>query len=143
MTRVEFYVNVVDKLRKVAELSEQAVIRGRKLMVFTPDVDSTLKLEGVLWTHPPTGFLPHCRSDDVLAADTPVIVDWRAEPLVHDDVLINLRNEHPPFFSRFQRLIEIVGTDEADKAEARNRYRFYRDRGYEIKSINVLETETL
>jgi DNA polymerase-3 subunit chi len=141
MTRVEFYVNVPDKLRKVAELSEQIVSKGRRIMVYMPDAETSFKLEGLLWTHPPTGFMPHCRGDDPLAMDTPLIIDWRSEPLVHDDVLVNLRNEHPPFFSRFQRLIEIVGTDEADKAEARNRYRFYRDRGYEIKSINVLETE--
>lgn len=142
MTRVEFYINVSDKLQKVAELSEQLVSRGRRTMVYMPDAETSSKLEGLLWMHPPTGFMPHCRADDPLAVDTPLIVDWRSEPLVHDDVLINLRNEYPPFFSRFQRLIEIVGTDEADKAEARNRYRFYRDRGYEIKSINVLETET-
>ena len=142
MTRVEFYVNVSDKLRKVAELGEEIISRGRRMMVFMPDADTSSTLERLLWTHPQTGFLPHCRSDDPLALVTPLIVDWRTEPLVHDDVLINLRNEHPPFFSRFQRLIEIVGTEEADKAEARNRYRFYRDRGYEIKSINVLETET-
>jgi len=142
MTRVEFHVNAPDKLRMVAELGEQLVSRGRKLMVFLPDVEAVSTLESLLWTHPPTGFLPHCRADDPLAADTPLILDWRSDLLIHDDVLINLRNEHPPFFSRFQRLIEVVGTDETDKAEARNRYRFYRDRGYEIKSINVLEAET-
>lgn len=141
MTRVEFYVNVPDKLRKVIELSEGAVARGRRLMVYMPDTESAFKLEGMLWTHPPTGFLPHCRGDDPLAAVTPVIIDWRSEQLAHDDVLINMRSEQPPFFSRFRRLIEIVGPDEADKAEARTRYRFYRDRGYEIKSIDVLEAD--
>lgn len=139
MTRIEFYVNVPDKLRKVAELSEHIAGRGRQLMVYMPDAETLSRLDGVLWTHLQTGFLPHCRSDDPLAEVTPIIIDWRSEPLVHDDVLINLRTEHPPFFSRFLRLIELVGTDEADKVEARNRYRFYRDRGYEIKSIDVLE----
>jgi len=57
--------------------------------------------------------------------------------LLHDDILINLRVQHPPFFSRFRRLIELVGQDESDKVEARTRYRFYRDRGYEIKSFDV------
>ena len=41
------------------------------------------------------------------------------------------------FFSRFRRLIEIVGADEVDKAQARIRYKFYRDRGYEIKSYDA------
>jgi len=29
--------------------------------------------------------------------------------------------------------VELVGTDEEDKALARQRFKFYRDRGYEIK----------
>lgn len=142
MTRIEFYVNVPDKLRQVAELGERIVSRGRRLMVYTSDDETSLKLDGLLWTHSQTGFLPHCRSDDPLAEVTSIVIDWRSEPLMHDDVLINLRQEHPPFFSRFQRLIEVVGADEADKVQARQRYRFYRDRGYEIKSIDVLEAET-
>ncbi len=137
MTRIEFFFNVADKLQKVADLSESAINKGRRLMVFTPDTEATLKLENQLWAHPPVGFLPHCRADSPLADVTPIIIGWQGEQLPHDDVLINLQSQHPPFFSRFRRLIEIVGVDEADKAEARVRYRFYRDRGYEIKSFDV------
>jgi DNA polymerase-3 subunit chi len=137
MTRIEFFFNVTNKLQKVADLSESAVNKGRRLMVFTADSGAAFKLENQLWAHPPIGFLPHCRADSALAGVTPIIIDWQGEQLPHDDVLINLQSQHPPFFSRFRRLIEIVGVDEADKAEARARYRFYRDRGYEIKSFDV------
>jgi DNA polymerase-3 subunit chi len=137
MTRIEFFFNVTNKLQKVADLSESAVNKGRRLMVFAADNEATLKLENQLWTHPPIGFLPHCRTNSALASVTPIVIDWLGEQLPHDDVLINLQSQHPPFFSRFRRLIEIVGMDEADKAEARARYRFYRDRGYEIKSFDV------
>jgi len=57
--------------------------------------------------------------------------------LPHHDVLINLQKDYPPFFSRFTRLIEIVGQDEEDKAHARLRYKFYRDRGYEMRSFDA------
>jgi len=40
----------------------------------------------------------------------------------------------PSMFSRFQRLVEIVGTDADDREDARARFRFYRDRGYEIRT---------
>jgi DNA polymerase-3 subunit chi len=53
--------------------------------------------------------------------------------LVHDEVLVNLREQWPACFSRFLRLVEIVGRDEADRQAARERFRFYRDRGYEIR----------
>jgi len=57
--------------------------------------------------------------------------------LAHDDILLNLHTEQPPFFSRFHRLIEIVSAEENDRAAARERFRFYRDRGYEIHSHDI------
>lgn len=138
MTRVEFFFNVENKPLKVADFAFSAIRKNRRLMVFTPDADSAKIYETALWTASPLSFLPHCRADSPLAHATPVIVDWRVEPLVHDDVLINLQLQHPPFFSRFRRLVEIVGKDEDDKVQARQRYRFYRDRGYEIKSFDAM-----
>jgi DNA polymerase-3 subunit chi len=52
-------------------------------------------------------------------------------------VLINLQPLPPPFFSRFERLAEIVGLDDADVAAGRNRYRYYRERGYELRSHSL------
>jgi DNA polymerase-3 subunit chi len=42
-------------------------------------------------------------------------------------------------FSRFQRLVEIVGRDDEDREAARARFRFYRDRGYEIVNHDLSE----
>lgn len=137
MTRIDFYFNVEDKFRHVAELAQHAMNRQRRLFIYTADMQAAARLESVLWSHPPTGFLPHCRSDHALVAETPIIIDWQGQNLLHDDVLINLTPEHPPFFSRFKGLIEVVGRDENDRGAARGRFRFYRDRGYEIKSHDV------
>ena len=136
MTRIEFFFNVEDKLQKIAELCGSAVRKGRRLMVYSADAETTVRLGDYLWTSPAIGFTPHCRPDHALAAVTPVILDHDGQQLVHDDVLINLQQQYPPFFSRFRRLIEIVGLDEADRSAARERYRFYRDRGYEIKLLD-------
>jgi DNA polymerase-3 subunit chi len=43
----------------------------------------------------------------------------------------------PSTFSRYQRLVEIVSSDEADRVQARDRYKFYRDRGYAIKTHDL------
>jgi DNA polymerase-3 subunit chi len=137
MTRIEFFFNVEDKLQKIAELGASVVSKGRRLMVFSTDAESAATVDSYLWSNPATGFMPHCRAGHALAAVTPIIIDFHGEQLAHDDVLLNLQSQHPPFFSRFRRLIEIVGVDEADKSAARERYRFYRDRGYEIKSFDV------
>ncbi|MES2552819.1 MAG: DNA polymerase III subunit chi [Pseudomonadota bacterium] len=137
MTRIEFFFNGDNKLLKVASLADSAVKKGRKLMLYTQDEQSSIAIERYMWTQPAIGFLPHCRPEHALAGQTPVIVDWTGEKLVHDDVLVNFKSEHPPFFSRFRRLIELVGLDEEEKVAARQRFRFYRDRGYEIKSFDV------
>lgn len=138
MTRVEFFFNVENKPQKVAELAASAVRKNRRLVVFAPDIDAVRAYEAALWTMFPLSFLPHCRAESPLANVTPIIVAWRDDQWVHDDVLINLQTQYPPFFSRFRRLIEIVGIEGADKMQARERYRFYRDRGYEIKSFDAM-----
>ena len=137
MTRVEFFFNVEDKLQKLAELSEKAVAKNISVTILANDEDKAVSVQQHLWQQP-AAFLPNARLADAHAAHTPIIVDWQMDVLVNDDVLINMQHPQPTIFSRFNRLIEIVGVDEADKVLARMRYKFYRDRGYEIRSYDAL-----
>lgn len=137
MTQIDFYTHVEDKLRAACALSAKAFSLGRKVTVFCANPETAQRFDRLLWTTPAIGFVPHCAPDDPLAAVTPVIVDCHGEKLLHDEVLLNLRPEWPPFFSRFQRLIEIVSLDDEDRARARERFRFYRDRGYEIRTHDL------
>ena len=137
MTQIDFYTHVEDKLKTACALAAKAFAHGLRLTVHCPDPETAQRLDRLLWTTPATGFLPHCGPDDPLAAETPVIIDCGGDNLLHDQVLLNLRPEWPPFFSRFQRLIEIVSLEDADRAGARERFRFYRDRGYEIRTHDL------
>ncbi|MBI4191244.1 MAG: DNA polymerase III subunit chi [Betaproteobacteria bacterium] len=137
MTQIDFYFHVENKLQTACALSAKAFSRGLRVLAFCPDPESGQKFSRLLWTTPAIGFIPHCAPDDRLAAVTPVIVDHDGSNLLHDQVLLNLRAEWPPFFSRFQRLIEIVSLDEEDRRLARERYKFYRDRGYEIQNHDM------
>ena len=132
MTRIDFYTHVEDKLRTACTLAGKAYGLGLKVTVFCADSDTALRFDRLLWTTPAISFVPHCGPDDPLAAETPVIVDFQGDKLLHDEVLINLRPEWPPFFGRFRRLVEIVSREDDDRAAGRERFRFYRDRGYEI-----------
>ena|SRR5258706_9268675 len=133
MTEIDFYFHVEDKLRTACALTAKAFARGLRVFAFCPDPEVSQKLSRMMWTAQALSFIPHCTAADRLAAVTPVIVDHQSEPLVHDDVLLNLRLEWPPFFSRFRRLVEIVSLDEEDRRLARERFKFYPDRGYEIR----------
>jgi DNA polymerase-3 subunit chi len=133
VTQIDFYFHVENKLQTACALSAKACARGLRVLAYCPDVEVSSKFSRLLWTTPAISFVPHCAPDDPLAAVTPVIVDHEGSNLLHDEVLINLRNDLPAFFGRFRRLIEIVSLDEDDRQVARSRYKFYRDRGYEIQ----------
>lgn len=140
MTQIDFYTNVADKLRTACRIAAKGHSLGRKLIVFCPDAQTLQRLDRLLWMTPATGFVPHCASGDPLAPVTPVILDYRGEEPLHDQVLLNLRHEWPAFFGRFERLIEIVSMDDEDRVSARERYKFYRDRGYDIRTHDLRET---
>jgi DNA polymerase-3 subunit chi len=91
----------------------------------------------MLWITPAVGFIPHCYAADALARVTPILLDLDAAEVVNDDVLLNLGRDQPLHFSRFRRLVEIVSLDDADRNAARERFRFYRDRGYEIRTHDL------
>lgn len=137
MTQIDFYTQVDDRLHTACRLVTKARARGLRVTMYCPDREIAARLDRLLWSHPPTGFLPHCSRDHRLAAITPVIIDRVMDEPLHDELLINLHQEWPAAFSRFQRLAEIVGTDNDDRAQARQRYRFYRDRGYEIRTHDL------
>ena len=45
-----------------------------------------------------------------------MVISGAEAEMPHHDVLLNLHDDSPPLFSRFARLIEVVGTDEDDRA---------------------------
>ena len=133
MTQIDFYLNAASKLQVTCKIAEKAVRQRMKVLILVPDDIVARVLDKLLWTSPATGFLPHCMTTDSLARETPVLIGRNNDPQPHDELLINLGNTPPPLFSRFQRLIELVSIDdEADKLAARQRFRFYKDRGYKL-----------
>ncbi|MCW5590802.1 MAG: DNA polymerase III subunit chi [Burkholderiales bacterium] len=138
MTRIDFYHYAEDKLRYACRLAATVAERDNRLVVFAPDEGLLTSFDRLLWTYQSTRFVPHCRATDAIAAETPVVLASGDESLPHHDVLLNLGTEWPPFFASFERLLEIVGNDEEDKAHARNRFVFYRKRGYEI-NVNAIK----
>jgi DNA polymerase III subunit chi len=140
MTAIDFYTHVNDRLEVAAKLVAKAFAQHGSVRVLTADAAATDALGRLLWLSPPLCFLPHCRVDHRLAAETPIWVDHALEHQGPAAVLINLHPSPPPFFSRFERLAEIVGVDDAEASAARDRYRFYRERGYELRTHNLAET---
>jgi DNA polymerase-3 subunit chi len=133
MTRIDFYFEAADKLHVACRLSAKALQQKLRVLIYATDEAQAQRIDKMLWTWQATAFLPHCMTRSALAAQTPVLITHDPEDTPHDEVLLNLHQAWPPAFSRFQRLVEIVGRDDADREAARGRFRFYRERGYAIE----------
>ena len=137
MTRIDFYRYAEDKLRFACRLAAKACAKPSKVVVYSPDAKMLAEFDKQLWTWQATSFVPHCFANSGLAAQTPVVLASDEATLPHREVLLNLGDEWPPFFASFDRVLEIVSTDDADKERARGRYAFYKKRGYDIQVNDV------
>ena len=136
MTEVSFHFNVPDRTDYTCRLLRKATRQGARVVVTGPG-EVLGDLDRALWTFDPLEFVAHA----MLHKNQPVPERLRETPVwlledsaasVHHDVLLNLGHEPPSGFESFARLIEIVSTDEDERAAARDRWKHYASRGYNI-----------
>ncbi len=133
MTRIDFHSNVPNKLAYACRLVRKARAADCKIVLLGRNRSELSQLDQLLWTFSEQDFLPHVHANDPLAAQTPVILtDSDSVELPHHHVLINLSGNTPEHFARFERMFEIISSDDTDKAAGRDRYRFYKERGYPL-----------
>jgi DNA polymerase-3 subunit chi len=136
MTRIDFHSNVGDSIAYACRLVRKAYMSGQPLIVLA-EPERLKRFDEQLWTFQPLEFVPHCRADSALAPDTPVLLTESLESLGQDlkqQILLNLGATVPQQFARFERLLEVVGNEEHELVAGRDRYRFYRDRGYVLNN---------
>jgi len=140
LTQIFFYHNAADRIAAISALIGKAFLQNKPLLVYAPDVEFAGALDRQLWMVPATGFIPHVRANSPLAAQTPVLIADRLDNVdALPQRLINLSSEIPPGFSRFASVIEVVGQPDEERAAGRERVKFYKDRGYEIKYFDLSE----
>ncbi|MDI6747405.1 MAG: DNA polymerase III subunit chi [Rhodocyclaceae bacterium] len=145
MTHITFLHGAADRIQSAAQWLQKAWGERQlplpAILVYVPDAEQATRLDRLLWTQPPLAFLPHCRIDSPLAGETPVLLtdnlDRNPAAPHQESCLLNLGNTLPATFSRFEHLVEIVSTDDADRLPARDRFKFYRERGYAIDNRDI------
>lgn len=139
MTRIDFYIlpEQGSVLSTAVKLCDKASASGKQVFVSCKEGSQLDALDDLLWTQRQGSFIAHERHiGRPLSAPSPmVLIGAEPPPADWQDVLLNLSGEVPAFFSRFDRLCEIVGADEESRAQSRQRFKFYRERGYEIKTL--------
>lgn len=133
MTRIDFHTNIQDKLSYACRLARKAYAARGKVVLLAEDAAQAGALDAALWTLSETDFLPHVMAGDPLAPHTPIIIaaSDQAE-LPHFDMLVNLTRDTPDRFERFQRVFEIISTDDGDAAAGRKRYVAYKQQSYPL-----------
>jgi len=145
MTSIDFHFNTPDRLEYACRLTRKIVNAGQAnaaapLVVFCQDEERLQQFDDLLWQFSPTDFIPHVRATDPLAKDTPVLLTADDARLPVHHLLLNLDDAPPPFFSRYVRLLEVVSLLDDDKLKARERFTFYRDRGYAMTRHDLSKT---
>jgi DNA polymerase-3 subunit chi len=137
MTRITFYFNAASKLDVARKLANKVFQSGQCALVYVTEPDKQRIVDEAFWTAEQLSFLPHVRCEHPKAAETPILIGADPDALARADVLINLAAEPPAFFGRFERLLEVVGTDDQDREVARQRYRFFKERGYALETHDL------
>jgi DNA polymerase-3 subunit chi len=95
--------------------------------IHTPSENLTMQMDELLWVFRDRSFIPHqytCSENELCA----VTLNHEQLPSQRE-LLVNLAPEAPDFYNQFERVIEMVGPDDSMKQKARDRFRFYKDKG--------------
>ena len=142
MTRIDFYSledgSRGDRFQLTCRLAER-ILRspGLRIYIHVPDPREAQHLDRLLWTFKEQSFIPHGRLGEVDTRLTPVLIGGEEAPIQEDQVLINLAPSVPEFFGRFERLCEPIDLDASTRSAGRERFRYYRERGYELHHHKV------
>lgn len=144
MTQVDFYILESDsedaRLRLACRLVDKATQQDQHVFINSSSDSEAQKLDELLWTFSQGSFIPHkvVRGADDAPPREPVVIGLSQAPAGDRwDVLVNLAAEVPDFFSRYERVAEVVDGNAARREQSRERYRFYRDRGYKLNTHQV------
>jgi DNA polymerase-3 subunit chi len=144
MTQVDFYIMESDseeaRLHLACRIVDKATQQDQHVFVNADSDVVAKKLDDLLWTFSQGSFIPHriVRDEPDLAPIEPVIIGLNKNPVGERwDVLVNLAADVPEFFSRYQRVAEVVDGNSLRREQSRERYRFYRDRGYKLNTHQV------
>jgi len=145
MPKIDFYIlpesDTTARLQFACRLIEKAYKQKHRIYIHAENKMLAHQLDEMLWTFRDDSFLPHNLYGEGPEPVPPIQIGFDLTPENHRDILMNLSNQTPQFFSQFQRLLEIVAHDSTAQEAARERYRHYRAQNFEITTHKLQTTE--
>lgn len=147
MTQIDFYVlpdtTLEARLDFACRLAETIQRKGYRLHLHAEDEAMARELDERLWTFRPDAYVPHAllgegEGEAGAAPDPriPVTIGWGAPPSPDQAVqaLLNLAPDIPEWFSRFERVAEIINQHQEVLVAKRECWQTYKKRGYPVKA---------
>lgn len=142
MTRISFYVlkSIEPEQRQAfaCRLAEKIYHQGQQVYIHTENATESAALDEALWAIRADSFVPHEQVKPDAENNSPVLIGHNeTTPPRLMNVLINLTDQQPLFFSQFERVAEIIDDNAPVKQAGRERFQFYKQRGYELDTFHI------
>ncbi|HEX7769817.1 MAG TPA: DNA polymerase III subunit chi [Dokdonella sp.] len=141
MPRADFYLIDKPRFREdplllVCELVKKAYAAEQPTLVLARSRDQAEQLDEKLWEFDEDAFIPHQvvgdADDDAVTAVLIVPPDVQTPDRV---LVINLRDACAP--GLFERVLEVIPADEAERAGSRERWKTYKAAGFEVRKHDM------
>jgi DNA polymerase-3 subunit chi len=140
MPRADFYL--IDKPRfrdepllLVCELVKKALAARLQILVLTRDFAQAEALDDLLWAFDDDAFIPHQLAGNDDDDETAVLIAPPGVETADRPLVINLRDTCAT--GSFDRVLEVVAADPAEREGSRTRWGQYRRDGFEVNKHDM------
>lgn len=118
--------------QKACELALDFWRQGKWVLLWCENKAQAERLDDALW-QTEEAFIPHNLAGELTQSPTPLEIAWAGKRNRQGrDVVINLAIKVPEFIHSFQKAVDFVPLSEAEKTLARERYKHYRQLGWQL-----------
>ena len=140
LMRADFYLIDKPRFREqplllVCELARKAFAAQQPTLILARDVEQAEALDELLWAFDEDAMIPHQLAGDDDDAQTAVLVVPPDMTTPDRPLVINLRETCAP--GNYQRVLEVVAAEPAEREGSRERWREYQRRGFELKKFDM------
>ena len=140
MPRADFYLIDKPRFREqplllVCELTKKAFAAQQPTLILTRDFEQAEAIDELLWAFDEDVWIPHQLAGDDDDADTAVLIVPPGIETADRPLLINLRDSCAT--GQYERVLEVVAADPAERDGSRVRWREYQQLGVALQKFDM------
>ncbi len=140
MPRADFYLIDKPRFREqplllVCELAKRAYAAQQPTLILARDFAQAEAIDELLWDFDADAYIPHQIAGDDDDQHTAVLIVPPGVDTADRPMLINLRETCPN--GRFERVLEVVAADPAEREGSRTRWAEYKRLGLDVAKFDM------